>query len=178
MNLWADLKTQNHLWECARTEIVHPEPQTNLIDLTFPFQLIAIGDELQGVCFIGRVNVIDVDVQVIRRVQEVVRQQRALAMVQRKVQLGRDKCPAFAVRRSNAAASRWAHVQGVGGSCSGGITKQSASCWEDAVCCPLLIPHVTYRVCCLWDHKMGPCLRTLEEVWRQNNEWGKQPQIS
>lgn len=100
--------------------------QVGFFNLTFPFQLIAIGDELQGVSFIWRINVIHVNVQVVRRVQEVVRQQRAFAMVQRKVHLGRDECSAFAARRRNAAiASRWAQVQGVGRSCIKGITKTS-----------------------------------------------------
>lgn len=72
--------------------------QVGFFILTFPFQFIAIGDELQGVRFVWRIDVIHVNVQVVRRVQEVVRQQRAFAMVQRKVHLGRDERSAFAVR--------------------------------------------------------------------------------
>lgn len=70
--------------------------QVGFLSLTFPFQLIAISDELQGVCFIWGINVVNVNVQVVWSVQEVVRQQRAFAVVQRKVHLGRDERPAFA----------------------------------------------------------------------------------
>lgn len=114
--------------------------QLGFLNLTFPFQLIAIGDELQGVRFIWRIDVIHVNVQVVRRVQEVVRQQGAFAVVQRKVHLGRDERSAFAVRRSNAAiASGWAQVQGVGWSCSKGMTKQAVVWWEDVIFCPVLM---------------------------------------
>lgn len=40
--------------------------------LTFPLQVIAIRDELEGVGFIWSVDVVNVYVQVIRRVQEVI----------------------------------------------------------------------------------------------------------
>lgn len=115
--------------------------QVGFFKLTFPFQLVAISDELQGVRFIRRIDVVHVNVQVVRRVQEVVRQQRAFALVQRKVHLGRDESSAFAVRQGNAAvASRWAQVQGVGWSCSKDVTKQAALWLEDVILCPVLSP--------------------------------------
>lgn len=55
--------------------------------LTFPLQLIAVPQELQRVRLIGGLDVIHVDVQVIGGVQEVVRQQGALALVQGDVDL-------------------------------------------------------------------------------------------
>lgn len=105
--------------------------QVGSFNITFPFQLVAISDELQGVRFIRRIDVVHVNVQVVRRVQEVVRQQRAFAVVQRKVHLGRDERSAFAARRGNAAiAPRWAQVQGVGWSCSKGIAKHTVLEWR------------------------------------------------
>lgn len=60
-------------------------------------------------------------------------------MVQRQVHLWRDECSTFAVGRRNAAiAFRWAQVQGVGRSCSKGITKQAALEWKGVIFCPVL----------------------------------------
>lgn len=55
--------------------------------ITFPLKFIAISQELQRVSFIWRLNVVHIDVQVIRCVEEVVGQQRALALVQGDVDL-------------------------------------------------------------------------------------------
>lgn len=126
--------TQIHLESKKRTW------QLGSFNITFPFQLVAISDELQGVRFIWRIDVVHVNVQVVRRVQEVVRQQRAFAVVQRKVHLGRDERSAFAARRGNAAiAPRWAQVQGVGWSCSKGIAKHAVLEWGggDILSCTL-----------------------------------------
>lgn len=59
--------------------------------LTFPLQLIPIPEELQRVCLVGGLDIVHVDVQVIRGVQEVVRQQGALTLIQRNVDLGGDQ---------------------------------------------------------------------------------------
>lgn len=63
----------------------------SIYHLTFPLQVIAIVDELQGVCLIRSLNVIYVDVQVIRRFQEVIREQRPLALIQREVHVWGDQ---------------------------------------------------------------------------------------
>lgn len=135
---WRCWVTAVERWEgqtCPHPTQIHLESkkrtwQLGSFNITFPFQLVAISDELQGVRFIWRIDVVHVNVQVVRRVQEVVRQQRAFAVVQRKVHLGRDERSAFAARRGNAAiAPRWAQVQGVGWSCSKGIAKHAVLEW-------------------------------------------------
>lgn len=65
--------------------------------LTLPLQLIAIPQELQRVRLIGGLDVVHVDVQVIGGVQEVVRQQGALALVQGDVDLRGDQRLSLAV---------------------------------------------------------------------------------
>lgn len=57
---------------------------------TFPLQVVAVGDELQRVCLIWCVDVINIDVQVIGCIQEVIRQQRALTLIQGQVHLRRN----------------------------------------------------------------------------------------
>lgn len=68
-----------------------PSPTRGLrarLGLTFPLQLIPVPEELQRVRLVGGLDVVHVDVQVVRGVQEVVRQQGALALIQRNVDLG------------------------------------------------------------------------------------------
>lgn len=83
--------------------------------LTFPLQVIAIRDELEWVGFIWSVDVVNVYVQVIRRVQEVIWQQRTFTLIQGEVHLRGDQRTPLPVGWGHAAAassSRWAHVQG------------------------------------------------------------------
>lgn len=62
---------------------VNPTPDRGLnLSFTFPLQLIPISQELQGVRLIWGFNVIHVNVQIIGGVQEVIRQDGALAVVQ------------------------------------------------------------------------------------------------
>lgn len=65
--------------------------------LTFPLQVIAIVDEFQRVCLFGSVNVIYVDVQVVRRFQVVIGEHRPLALIQGEVHVGRDQSATLAL---------------------------------------------------------------------------------
>lgn len=86
--------------------------------LTLPLQLVAVGDEFQRIRLIRRVDVVHVDVQVVRRVQEVVRQQRALAVVQGQVHLRRHQGAALMVGRHEAEAPSSSSCGGTWRSCS------------------------------------------------------------
>ena len=172
--------------------------------LTFPLQLVAVGDELQRVCLVRRINVINVDVQVIWCIEKVIWQQRALALVQWKVHLRGNQCTAFAVGRGPTVASSssgWAHIQGARGSCSRrgeerrGEERRGEEMWcqerrgeerrGDETVTEILkelirpisddpVVSDTYRLCRLWDHKRDPCLRTLVVVCRETGT-NKQP---
>lgn len=63
----------------------------SIYHLTFPLQVIAIVDELQGIRLIWSLNVVHVDVQVIRRFQEVIREHRPLALIQGEVHVWGDQ---------------------------------------------------------------------------------------
>lgn len=67
------------------------------LELTFPLQLVAVSQELQRVCLIGSLDVVHVDVQVIRCVQEVIGQQGALTLIQGNVDLRSNQCLSFTV---------------------------------------------------------------------------------
>lgn len=77
--------------------------------LTFPLQLVAIVDELKRVGLIGSLDVIYVDVQVVGRFQEVIREHRALALIQGQVHVGGDQGAAFTLGHG------LTHIQSGGG---------------------------------------------------------------
>lgn len=85
--------------------------------LTFPLQIIAVVDELQWVRLIGSLHVVYVDVQVIWRFQEVVRQHRALALIQGEVHVRGDQGATLTLSHG------LAHIQGGGGIWTGRPTK-------------------------------------------------------
>ena len=86
MKLTNETLTQSCLCPCVVTHVTGICPSNHTLrhpELTFPFQLGAVGDELQRVCLVWSINVVHVDVQVIRCLQEVVGQDGTFALVQR-----------------------------------------------------------------------------------------------
>lgn len=76
--------------------------------LTFPFQIIAVVNELQRVRLIGGLDVVHVDVQVIGRLQEVIGQHRTLALIQGEVHVRGDQSATLALSQG------LAHIEGGG----------------------------------------------------------------
>lgn len=85
--------------------------------LTFPLQIIAVVDELQRVRLIGSLDVVYVDVQVVWRFQEVVRQHRPLALIQGEVHVGGDQSAPLTLSHG------LAHIQSGGRIWTGRPTK-------------------------------------------------------
>jgi len=61
------------------------------LSLTFPLQLVAIVEELQRVGFIRSLHVVYIDVQVVGRLHELIREHRPLALIQGEVHVGGDQ---------------------------------------------------------------------------------------
>lgn len=72
-------------------------------------KLVAIVDELQRVGLIRSLDVVNVDVQVVGRFQEVIRQHRPLALIQGQVHVGGDQGAAFTLSHG------LSHIQRAGG---------------------------------------------------------------
>lgn len=70
-------------------------------NLTFPFHVIAVGWELQGVCLIRSFNVININVQIIGCIQEVIGKQGPFTLIQGQVNIWGYKGAAFAVTRTS-----------------------------------------------------------------------------
>lgn len=76
--------------------------------LTFPFQIIAVVNELQRVRLIRSLNVVHVDVQVVGRFQEVIGQHRPLALIQGEVHVRGDQSATLALSQG------LTHIEGGG----------------------------------------------------------------